>query len=233
MKYVLSLGPVCRRISSGTKCQGGLGSPLLSCFRVNGTFVGIIEREREPSILLRERVVARGFWGTKSRIQVTVGWVFWIFIMTLWSEPVSELYAVPVHVCTKKWIGIQLSGSQGAFWLTGYSCILLKVMGVALSVALRTPRIVCQSGAPERSRRLRPKACAKRIRLSIILSIVVEGDIVLSLVILLKVRCIAGTVLVCSSVVLVLRVDLLIRIVRRVVILGCDSISKVRCLGVD
>lgn len=95
-------------------------------FRVNGIFVGIIGRDRESSILLRERVVAHGFWGTKSRIQVTVGWVFWIFMVTLWSEPVSELYAVPVHVCTKKWIGIQLSGSQDAFCLTRYSHILLS-----------------------------------------------------------------------------------------------------------
>lgn len=125
-----------------------------------------------------------------------------------------------------------------AEWFTGCSLsdeILLrpsKLTAFGLSVALGILRVVRQSGAPERSRGLRPKACAKWIRLSVILSVVVKGDLVLSLVILLKVRCVAGTVLVRSSVVLILRVDLLIWIVCRVVVLSCDRISKVRCVGI-
>lgn len=123
-----------------------------------------------------------------------------------------------------------------AEWFTGCSLsdeILLrpsKLTAFGLSVALGILRIVRQSGAPERSRGSRPKACAKWIRLSVILSVVVKGDLILSLVILLKVRCVAGTVLVRSSVVLILRVDLLIWIVCRVVVLSCDRISKRSCL---
>lgn len=121
-------------------------------------------------------------------------------------------------------------------WFTGCPLpdeILLhpsKLTALGLSVGLRVLRTIRQSGAPERSRGSNPKACAKWVRLSAILPVMVKSDLVLSLVVLLKVRCVAGTVLVRSSVVFVLRVDLLIWIVCRVVVLGCDRISKVKCL---
>ena len=73
-----------------------------------------------------------------------------------------------------------------------------------LSVGPRILRTVRKSGASERSRRSRPKACTKEIRLSVVFFVVVKDYLILSLVVLFKVRRVTGTVLVRSSVVLVL-----------------------------